>query len=122
MRQYAGRDKMAWAPVNVRAVLTSGNIVLNWNRRTRTNGALHDLNATVPVGELSERYSIDVYNAGETAVLRTLTTTSETVTYASGNIATDFGTSPANLNVAVYQISDAVGRGFGRIDTVAVTV
>ena len=118
--RFTGRDKMPWAPANVRAALSGGNIVLSWNRRTRTNGALHDGNSTVPVGEISEAYSIDIYDAGATSVLRTLTATTESVTYTSGNIATDFGSPPATLHVAVYQISDAVGRGFGRIDALGV--
>jgi hypothetical protein len=74
----------------------------------------------VPLGETSESYSIDIYNALGTTVLRTLTSSTTSVTYTAANITTDFGSMPANITFKVYQISAAVGRGFGYKVTVPV--
>lgn len=120
-KAFTGRDQKPYAPVNVAAVNVAGDLVLTWNRRARVNGALRGGTDVVPLGEATEAYDIDIYNAGETTVLRTLTATAETVTYLAANITTDLSGMPATLHVAVYQRSAAVGRGFGRIDAVTVT-
>lgn len=115
------RDQMPWAPVHVQAATASSDIDLIWTRRTRVGGQPVNAPGPQPLGEASERYEVDIYNAPGTAVLRTLTgLTTPAATYDSADIITDFGTPPATLNVAVYQISETVGRGFGRIDALEV--
>ncbi len=118
--RFMGRDKMPLAPVHVTATLAGGDISLTWERRTRVNGGLMDGTGTVPVGEASEAYEVDIIAADGTTVLRTLTASTTAVTYAATDIAADFGVTPAELHVAVYQISAEVGRGFGRIDLLEV--
>ena len=118
---FHGRDKMPYAPVQVTATLSGSNIDLAWIRRTRVNGPLHDGDAIVPLNEATEAYEVDIYNVGGTAVLRTLTgLTTPAAVYTAADITADFGSTPTTLIVAVYQISAAVGRGFGRIDTLGV--
>lgn len=117
---FHGRDKMPYAPVSVTATLSGSDVVLSWVRRARVNGSLQDSTGDVPLGESSEAYEVDIYNAAGTAIVRTLSTTAPSATYTSSQIATDLGSLPSTLTVAVYQISAQVGRGFGRIDTIGV--
>jgi len=117
---FKGRDKMPLAPVHVAATMVGGDISLTWERRSRVNGGLTDGTGTVPVGEASEAYEVDVIGADGTTVLRTISATTTAATYAAANIAADFGGVPSVLHVAVYQVSAEVGRGFGRIDRLEV--
>jgi hypothetical protein len=113
-RVHTGRDLKPYAPWDVRAALASGDIDITWHRRTRIGGELKDGAGTVPLGEASEAYEVDILDAPGGMVLRTLSSTSESATYAASAITTDFGTAPASLSVAVYQLSAVVGRGFAR--------
>ncbi len=83
------------------------NVTFSWGRRSRLSESW--LSGSVPLGETSEAYQIDIVAAG--VVRRTLTSATTSVTYALGDQWTDFGeTSPA-VTVNVYQMSDRVGRG-----------
>ncbi len=100
------------SPVHLRAARAGGDIALSWIRRTRTGGDSWE--GEVPLGELSERYRVTIYD-GE-APVRTVETTAPAYTYASADITADFGgayTEPAII-FAVAQISDAVGEGAER--------
>jgi hypothetical protein len=110
-----GNDLRPYAVVHQAAALSGSDIDLTWVRRTRLGGALLDGTGDVPLAEESEAYDVDIYDAGGATVLRTLTASSPTATYAAADIATDFGSTPSTLKVAIYQKSAAVGRGFGRI-------
>lgn len=115
-----GRDLKPWAPHNVKATVSGSDIVISYDRRTRFGGGMVDGTGDVPLFETTESYDIDIYNAAGDTVLRTLTATSESVTYLAADISTDFGSTPATLNVAVYQISSIVDRGFGELVNVEV--
>ena len=115
-----GRDLKPYAPVNVAAAIDGSDIDLTWDRRTRIGGALQDGIGTVVLGETTEAYEVDIWNGAGDTVLRTLTSTTTTVTYLDADITTDFGSIPATLTVTVYQMSAAVGRGFGKKVTVDV--
>ena len=117
-RVMTGRDLKPYAPWNVKAAADGGDIVITWIRRTRIGGELKDGTGTVPLAEASEAYEVDILAAPGGAVLRTLASTSESATYAAADIATDFGTLPATLSLAVYQLSEVAGRGFPRAVTV----
>jgi hypothetical protein len=105
-----GNDLKPYAPCHLKAAKSGSDIAITWVRRNRTLGGLRDLTGTVPMTEATESYSIDIFNGS--SVVRTLTATSPTVTYTSANITADFGSLPATLTFAVYQISAAIGRGF----------
>lgn len=107
-----------YAPTSQKAVVAGSDLTLTWKRRTRIGGELRNGTGTVPLSETSERYEIDIYNGAGTTVLRTLTSTAETVTYLAANITTDFGGIPATLTFSVYQMSSDVGRGFTKKITV----
>lgn len=118
---HRGYDLKPYAVVQQAAAPDGGGgIDLSWVRRTRLGGELLDGIGTVPLAETTESYSIDIYDMPGGAVLRTLASTSDTKNYAAGDVTTDFGSVPSDLTFAVYQISAAVGRGFGKAVTVPV--
>lgn len=108
-----GRSLLPYAPCHISSSRDgSNNLTINWIRRTRTGGEWRDY-VEVPIGETTEAYEIDIINPGTGAVVRTLTSTTPTVVYSAANQTTDFG-SPQPLVVAtIYQMSEAVGRGYG---------
>ena len=109
-----------YAPAQLDALVDgSDNIDFSWVRRTRVGGALKDGIGTVPLGEDSEEYELEVMDALGTTVLRTFTAiASEAQQYDNADIITDFGSVPAVIIFRVYQISAQVGRGFRATGTV----
>lgn len=95
-----------------------GSLTVNWVRRTRVDGGWRD-GVDVPLGETSEAYEVEVWNAGRTAVLRTFSgLSSPMVQYSAAQQASD-GLTPGNpVNVSIYQLSTVVGRGFEARGTV----
>lgn len=83
------------------------NVTFSWGRRSRLSESW--LSGSVPLGETSEAYQIDIVAAG--VVRRTLTSATTSVTYALGDQWTDFGETAPTVTVNVYQMSDRVGRG-----------
>lgn len=80
---------MPYAPVEAAGGLASGgDCTIQWKRRARLAGGWRDY-ADVPLGEESESYEVDILSVGG-AVLRTLTSTSQSVTYTAAQQATDF--------------------------------
>lgn len=109
-----GRDLKPYSPVHI-ALADDGasGLDLSWVRRTRIGGEDDFLlSGDVPLSEQSESYEVDILDGPGGTVLRTLASATETVNYAAADIATDFGSLPAQLSVVVYQISAVVGRGF----------
>lgn len=91
----------------------AGGLDVSWVRRTRIGGENDWLQSgDVPLSETAESYSVDVLDAPGGSVLRTLTSSSETVNYSAADITTDFGSLPATIDLVVYQVSTEVGRGF----------
>jgi hypothetical protein len=87
-----------------------GDLTITWARRTRYSGEWRDL-VDVPLNEASEAYEVDVLD-GAGQVVRTLSTSIPSVTYLAADQTADFGTPQAGIDIAVYQLSAAVGRGF----------
>lgn len=109
-----GRDLKPYAPVHAaRADNTpsAGDITISWKRRTRLAGELRD-SIDVPLAEASESYEVDILSGAGGSVVRTLSSTSQSVEYDTAQVVSDFGSPPATLYVRIYQISAAVGRGF----------
>lgn len=107
-----GEDLKPYSPVHLALTNpgTPDGVDISWVRRTRIGGELTDL-IDVPLSETSESYEVDILDAPGGAVLRTLTSATQSVNYPAAQITTDFGSLPATLDVVVYQISAAVGRG-----------
>ena len=64
----------------------------------------------VPLGEVDERYDVEVLNA-DGDVVRTATVTAPAWTYSAAEQAADFGAPPAVVTVRVFQVSAVAGRG-----------
>ena len=113
---YTARQLKPYSPVQITGTRDgSGNLTINWIRRTRIGGDLRD-GVDVPLNEQSESYQVDVMNGS--TVVRTLTATSPTVSYSAVNQATDFGSVQSSVNAKVYQISATVGRGIAGVATI----
>lgn len=105
------------SPVHVKAKRNSSDdITIEWVRRSRIAQVWGVASPNPPIGEESESYEVDILNDAETAVLRTLTSSSESVSYTSAQQTTDFGAPKAEgtLHINVYQISASVDRGTAR--------
>lgn len=113
-------DLKPYAPAHLFAEYVSNDIEFSWVRRTRLGGGLRDGTGTVPLAEVTEAYEVDVLDAPNGNVLRTLSSTSPDVTYAEADILTDFGSLPSSISFSVYQLSESVGRGFRATATLEV--
>lgn len=111
-----GVGKMPKSPVHVEGTRDgSNNLALSWVRRTRLQVPGLGL-GPVPLGELSEAYSIDIYSGA--SVVRTISATTPAANYSAAEQTAD-GLTPGNpVSLRVYQLSDVRGRGFPAIATV----
>jgi hypothetical protein len=100
-----GAALMPYAPTNVfGGIDSSGNVVIDWTRRTRIGGAWVDF-TDVPLSEPSELYVLQVWNADYTLCARVVTgLTSPTFTYTSAMQVTDFGATQQTIYITVGQI------------------
>jgi hypothetical protein len=97
------------SPCHVRGSFDGGgDLNVTWIRRTRQGGDSWG-QTEVPLGEDSEAYEVDVMNGA--AVVRTLTSSTPTVTYTATQQTADFGAPQSSYTVRVYQISASYGRG-----------
>jgi len=112
--QVAGEARKPWAP-GVTLAAAGNDIVIAWNRRTRLSGPFLNGSSSVPLDEASERYSVDIYRAGN--LVRTIDgLTAATYTYTQAEqLADGFTGVQSELTLAVYQLSALVGRGFGEV-------
>ena len=113
----SGQGLKPFSPVHVRGRRLGGDVLLSWIRRSRAGGDNWD-QVSVPLGEESEAYEVDILDAGN--VLRTLSTATSQVLYAAGDIASDFGDLPQQFEIDVYQLSPTHGRGTARRATIHV--
>lgn len=86
----------------------SGNLIVNWIRRTRVGGEWRSL-VDASLGETIEAYEVDVINGS--TVVRTISTTTQSASYTADQQTTDFGSPQASVTVRIYQLSSVVGRG-----------
>ena len=102
MFTHTGRDHKPYAPVHGMAERSSGDIILSWTRRTRFGGESDFADGgdgTVPLGEASELYDIEIRN-NDGDILRTVENlTSPTYTYALAATDSDGLTSNTPLTI-----------------------
>lgn len=105
-----------FSPVTVRAARDgSGNIVFTVQRRTRFGvRMIGPLGISVPLGEGTEDYEIDVYESGAYAtVVRTISVANgNTASYSEAEQTADGLTPGAIVYTRTYQLSAVVGRGY----------
>jgi hypothetical protein len=104
-----------FSPFDLRGVRDgSNNLTITWQRRSRLSvRMIGPLGISVPLGEGSEAYQIDIYSDGTyTTVVRTISITTTTAEYSAADQTGD-GLTPGNpVYMAVYQMSVQVGRGY----------
>lgn len=103
------------SPVHVHGTRdVSNNLTIEWTPRTRI--PVTGLAELVPMGEASERYSVDIYDGA--SVIRTVDVTTPSVVYSALEQTSD-GLTPGDLvSIRIYQISETRGRGHPAIATV----
>lgn len=120
----AGNAEKPFAPTAVTAAESTGDIVIDWERRDRLfdSTVLTDGDDDPPMSEASELYDLDIYNAaGDTIVHSETDLADSTYTFTAAEItAAGFGSTPETLKVDVYQKSAVVGRGHRKQVTVDV--
>jgi hypothetical protein len=96
---------------NLRALPSGSGIALTWQRRTRLGYRYGGTAGTsVPLGEASQLYRVDVFNSG--TFVSTHTTSTPAFLYSAAQLAADGLVSGAALSFAVRQVSALVGPGF----------
>lgn len=116
---FTGATLKPYAPCHFRATRdsVSGDWSFSWVRRTRLGGAWVG-GTTIPLSEASEAYELVIPTA---AGSRTIAATSATATWTAAMQTADYGSGQSSLPaaIAVYQLSDAVGRGFASEQPIA---
>ena len=108
---YTGVALKPYSPVQVTGIRDgSGNLTVNWIRRTRLGGDWQD-GVDVPLNEVSEAYEMDILSG--TTVIRTISGISTaSAAYTAAQQTVDFGSPQASVSVKIYQLSALVGRGY----------
>lgn len=124
---FTGKDLMPWAPSGVNRTTVGSDLKITWNRRTRVGGGwTMSTVETVPLSEDSERYEVYLLapgSAGRDAFDPRIATTYSAMatvyapehTFTAAQLTAGGYTLADPVNVAVYQVSAQVGRGFPRI-------
>lgn len=88
----------------------SGNVTLNWIRRTRLGGAWLN-GADAALGEASESYVVQIWNSTFSQCARQITATSPTCSYTAAQQIADFGATQQTIYFTVGQVGT---YGLGR--------
>lgn len=111
VRPHTGNavGRRPYAPCHLRATTMAGDVALTWIRRTRLDGEAdwRDGTADVPLGETTERYSVEVLDGASLA--RSAEVTAPLFTYTAAMAAADGISPPYTLRVA--QVSETYGPG-----------
>lgn len=112
---FAGRGLKPLSPVHVRSTRSGDDLEVTWTRRTRVGGDAWDA-VDVPLGEETERYEVDILDGA--AVVRIIVATTPACSYTAAEQSADFGSPRSAVDVAIYQMSAAAGRGTPKRATV----
>ena len=109
-----------FSPYCIRSTRIGGNdISLSWERRSREAFRLLG-GVYAPETDGPEQYEIDIYDATDTTVLRTLTPAVgvRTATYSEADQITDFGSAQSSVIVRAYKLHEVYGRGHAQLENV----
>jgi len=111
VRPHTGNavGRRPYAPCHLRSARSGGDVTTTWRRRTREDGEADWLDGVsdVPLGEASERYTVQVVSGGEVAHATDVAVPS--FTYSAAQAAADGVSAPYTLRVAM--VSEAYGPG-----------
>jgi hypothetical protein len=105
---FAGVAHRPFAPAHVSGRRDGDGLHIRWIRRTRIGGDSWD-GAEVPLGEVSERYEIDVLDGA--SIVRAFSSSVPSILYTAADQAADFGAPPDAVTIRVCQLSESHGRG-----------
>jgi hypothetical protein len=110
---YTGVNLDPFSPVDLQAGRDAANtITIAWRRRSRLGASLPLFYDPV-LGEATEAYEVEIWNATFTTLRRTITGLSAaTTTYSVAQQTADTGGVLSSYGVRVFQMSAVVGRGF----------
>lgn len=104
------RARLPLSPVHLRLSREpNGDARLDWIRRGRID-ADNWLGEDIPLGEESERYRVEIARHGA-APVRIVETAAPRWSYTAAQIAADFPSRPAEIDVTVRQIGTFTGAG-----------
>jgi hypothetical protein len=103
-----GRGLRPLSPAHLSVQRQGADILVSWIRRTRSDGDSWEL-VEVPLGEQGEAYRIAIYDGA--TLKRTAETSSPAYAYSAADLATDFTAPPAQVTIAVAQMSALTGQG-----------
>jgi hypothetical protein len=107
---FTGASLKPYAPARINWTTDGTDMFGEIIRRTRVGGSWTD-SGVVPLSENSEAYEVDIYH-GATFKRTIAVTGTNTFTYTGTEISADGNSVGVAPSVNVYQMSDAVGRGF----------
>jgi len=112
-----GKSLIPLAPVHLKGERDeSGNLTISWKRRSRGYSGWRD-NVDLPLVEKTEKYEIDIMN-GENIVRTVEIFEASEYEYTASLQVSDFGSTQSSLTIKLFQISEVVGRGNLREETV----
>ena len=121
---FSGNDLICYSPVNFERAMAGSDLVVTFDRRTRSGGALLPGTGVVPLSEGQEEYDAYVLSAPYDQVAENWKTpgsfvrsflllTSPTFTYTAAEMATDsFVPASSTLYIVVFQKSTVMGHGY----------
>lgn len=107
---YQGNSLKPYSPVQPSILATSSAYHFRIVRRTRKTGHWGQTSLTPPINEAFLKFEWDFYQGNN--IVATKTTNTEELIYPLADIINDYGSTPNNFTFKVYQISQAVGRGY----------
>ncbi len=105
------------SPVHLSAGREGNDIAFNWIRRGRVSADGWD-QVEIPLGEINERYELDIFDGLN--LLRTISATATAMIYSEADQITDWGGLASNFDVELYQLGETMGRGVPLKETVNV--
>ena len=107
-----GEALRPFSPVHIHGERVAGDLIIEWTRRGRLGQELRS-GTDIPLSEESEAYEIDILIPGASPelALRTLESSTTSVTYTAADQTTDGFDADDQIMVRVYQMSATVGRG-----------
>jgi hypothetical protein len=115
-RQFSAAALMPFGPFHVRHAWQGGDLAISWRRRDRSPDAQGWDRMVAPMSEASELYDLEICNGG--TVIRSFASIAQpSQLYSAAQQAADFPAGlPNPLQVNVWQLSSALGRGHGKTE------
>lgn len=106
---YQGVNLQPLSPVLPQGEIVSDDWLIEWTPRTRYSSN-YWYTGTQPQNESVMAWEVDVLDGS--SVVRTLSSSTPTVTYTEAQQIEDFGSAQSTLTIVIYQVSQRVGRGY----------